>query len=54
MRIIDNKDLGMIPRRNQTQATLNDQLHDLIFVAQKLGFYDAADFLKDRVIDIIR
>lgn len=28
------------------QDSLNDQLIDLIFVANKLGFQDAADFIK--------
>lgn len=38
-----------IPGLAQTQAPLNDQLLDLIEVAQRLGMYDAADYLKDRL-----
>ncbi len=31
------------------QDSLNDQLIDLIFVANRLGFQDAADFIKMHV-----
>lgn len=41
--------VGMIPQCEQRQDALNDQLRDLILVANKLGCYDAADYLK-RVI----
>jgi hypothetical protein len=30
----------------QRQDGLQDQLNDLIFIANKFGFYDAADYLK--------
>ena len=33
----------------QRQDSLNDQLRDLVHVANKLGFYDAADHLKRTV-----
>lgn len=39
--LIDNTQ-PFLPR----QDSLNDQLIDLIFVANKLGFQDAADFIK--------
>lgn len=33
----------------QRQDALNDQLRDLVRVANKLGFYDAADYIKNRL-----
>lgn len=30
----------------QRQDSLTEQLKDLVFVANKLGFYDASDYLK--------
>lgn len=30
----------------QSQASIDDQLWAMVFVAEKLGLYDAADFLK--------
>lgn len=39
------RDLPHIPRRPQTQRSLNDQLRDLRTVAIKLGLYDPADFI---------
>lgn len=38
-----------IPRHHQTQRALDDQLRDLSVVASRLGLYDAADFLRDKV-----
>ena len=35
-----------IKRCSQKQDSLNEQLQDLIVVAEKLGFYDASDYLK--------
>ncbi len=49
MRILSKEATRLIPVVPQTQAALNDQLHDLAFVAQKLGLHDAADYLKDKV-----
>jgi len=34
-----------IPELPQRQDSLNDQLEDLIAVANRLGMYDASDFL---------
>jgi len=36
-----------IHRQPQTQAALNDQLTALREAAQRLGLYDAADFIRD-------
>lgn len=41
--------LSDIPRHHQTQRALDDQLRDLSVVANRLGLYDAADFLRDKV-----
>lgn len=38
--------LKQIKQFPQTQAPLNEQLYALYGIANKLGFYDAADFLK--------
>lgn len=35
-----------IPQQAQRQDALNDQLRDLRVVANRLGMYDAADFLR--------
>ena len=35
----------------QSQGSVTDQLKNLIRVANKLGFYDAADFLKEYTKD---
>jgi len=39
-------DFKIIPKLPQRQDALDDQIADLIFVANKLGMYDAADFVK--------
>lgn len=31
----------------QRQDSLEDQIKDLIYIANKFGFYDASDYLKD-------
>ena len=36
-----------VPQQIQTQSPLNDQLHALIDVANRLGLYEAADYLRD-------
>ena len=41
--------VSKIPCQEQRQDALTDQLRDLIPVANRLGMYDAADFLRDRV-----
>ena len=40
------RDLQHIPQRDQTQRALQDQLRDLIEIANRLGLYDAADFIR--------
>jgi hypothetical protein len=35
-----------IPQQPQRQDSLNEQLHDLVKVANRLGMYDAADSLQ--------
>jgi len=36
-----------VPQQIQTQSSLNDQLHILADVANRLGLYEAADYLRD-------
>ena len=36
-----------LPKMPQRQDSTTDQLRDLIGVANQLGLYDAADFIKD-------
>jgi hypothetical protein len=38
--------LNTIPQQPQRQDSTNDQLRDLQAFANKLGLYDAADFLR--------
>jgi hypothetical protein len=40
-----------IPERPQRQDSLNDQLEDLVAVANRLGMYDAADYLQRRELE---
>ena len=42
-------DLSLVPRRTQTQRALDDQLRDLAVVANRLGLYDAADLLRQKL-----
>ncbi len=49
MKTMRKVQLDSIPKLTQTQAPLNDQLMDLVVVAQRLGMYDAADYLKDKL-----
>ena len=37
-----------VSQQHQSQQSLNDQLQVLVGVANKLGLYDAADYLKER------
>lgn len=39
-----------IPQQRQSQAALNDQLFDLAHVANRLGLYDAADYLRQQSV----
>lgn len=38
-----------LPRHAQTQVPLNDQLTMLMDVANRLGLYDAADYLRGKL-----
>jgi hypothetical protein len=42
---LKERDLKAIPKRQQTQRALDDQLSDLREIANRLGMYDAADHL---------
>lgn len=44
-----NKAMKAVPNQPQSQAALDDQLRALIAVANKLGLYDAADYLSKPV-----
>ncbi len=41
--------LSNVESMPQRQDSTRDQLLDLIVVAEKLGMYDAADYLKDQL-----
>jgi len=43
--------LDSIPTAPQRQDSTTSQLKDLIRVAEKLGMYDAADYIKDQLHD---
>lgn len=45
------RDIKQLPRFDQTQKPLVDQLIDLYDVATRLGLYDAADFIRSRIDD---
>lgn len=40
------QEISYIKQKPQAQEALNDQLHKLIIVANRLGLYAAADYLK--------
>lgn len=40
-------ELDKINKCPQRQDSLNDQLRDLRIIANRFGFYDAADYLRD-------
>lgn len=44
--VVDPAVLRAIPQQPQVQDALNDQLAALVGVANKLGLYDAADYLR--------
>lgn len=39
-----------IPELNQAQYSLNQQLNELLIVGNKLGLYDATDFIKKEIL----
>ena len=41
--------MNAVPQQHQSQQSLNDQLRALVSVANKLGLYDAADYLSQKV-----
>nr|WP_288837870.1 hypothetical protein [uncultured Flavobacterium sp.] len=43
------KELQKILPCSQRQDSLQNQLNDLITIANKFGFYDAADFIKRKL-----
>ena len=45
-------DMSKIPELPQRQDSTYEQLKDLYVVANKLGMYDAADFIKARLDQI--
>ena len=42
--------LKTAPKFSQRQDSTLDQLSDLVYVANKLGFYDAADFIRVSIV----
>ncbi len=53
---MDNLEKAMndFPRQPQRQDSIKDQFVDLITMANKMGCYDAADFLREHVWEITR
>jgi hypothetical protein len=41
-----SEDMKLIPKFRQTQRALDEQLADLCAIANRLGLYDAADFIR--------
>lgn len=48
------KAMDDFPRQPQRQDSIKDQFVDLITMANKMGCYDAADFLREQVWEITR
>lgn len=46
--------LKLIPRQEQDQRSLTEQLRDLQAFANQLGMYDAADFIQSLVESVNR
>jgi hypothetical protein len=46
MTTVATQAINSIPQQGQAQYSLNEQLVELINAANKLGLYDAADYLK--------
>lgn len=44
-----NEAMKLVPKQHQSQQSLNDQLRALVSVANRLGLYDAADYLNQKV-----
>lgn len=44
--LLTSRELSGIPRLHQTQMATNDQIQELIPVADRLGFLDAANFFR--------
>jgi hypothetical protein len=44
-------ELQKVPQLPQRQDSLNDQMNDLYHIANKFGFYDAADYIKNNFED---
>jgi hypothetical protein len=44
-----DKVIAQLPRLSQRQNGLNEQLFDLTRIANKLGMYDAADFISREI-----
>ena len=42
--------IAMLPQMPQRQDALNNQLEDLVLVANKLGMYDAADLIRNNIL----
>lgn len=47
MKTLPSDIITSIPKLPQSQVGLDDQLSDLLAVANRLGLYDAADFIKE-------
>jgi hypothetical protein len=43
--VVDMNIVGALPRQQQVQCSLDDQLLALYLIANKFGLYDAADFI---------
>lgn len=46
--------LDKLPQQHQRQDALNDQLHDLAVFSSRLGMYDAANFIRNIVLEADR
>jgi len=44
-------EIGYIKQQKQAQYSLNQQLSELILAANKLGLYDAADFINNNMLN---
>lgn len=49
MNLLESNVANATRRLPQSQASLTHQLQALIIAAERLGLYDAADFLKNRI-----
>ncbi len=53
-RALWREEIAKVQQCQQRQDGTMDQLADLVTIANKFGFYDAADYLKDLTKDIER